>query len=389
MLAPSTFASRYDAVIVGARCAGSATALLLARAGLRVLVVDRGRHGTDTLSTHALMRGAVLQLQQWGVLPAIQAAGTPTVRRATFVYGSEPLSVPIKPRDGIDGLYAPRRTVIDRVLADAAMAAGAQVEYGVRLVELVRGERDRITGVELADEGGTVHRIGATVTIGADGLRSTMARLAGAGITRAGRSAAAVVFGYWAGVPVDGYRWYFSPGLSAGAIPTNHEETCVFAATPATRFADTFRGNVASGYHQVLAEVAPDIAARLGEARLSGSLHGFPGQPGFFRRSAGAGWALVGDAGYFKDPITAHGITDALIAADLLARAVIAGGDEALAEYEATRDRIARPLFEVTDRIASFDWTLSDARALHRALSDEMTEEVRVLTALHDQEVPA
>jgi flavin-dependent dehydrogenase len=97
----------------------------------------------------------------------------------------------------------------------------------------------------------------------------------------------------------------------------------------------------------------------------------------------------VGDAGYFKDPITAHGITDALIAADLLARAVIAGGDEALAEYEATRDRIARPLFDVTDRIASFDWTLSEARALHRALRDEMTEEVRLLTALHDQEVPA
>lgn len=389
MLASSSFAPRYDAVVAGARCAGAATALLLARAGLRVLVVDRGRHGSDTLSTLALMRGGVFQLTRWGVLPAIQAAGTPVVRRATFVYGDDPLAVPVKPRDGVDGLYAPRRTVLDRALVDAAIAAGAQVEYGMRLVDLVRDDGGRVRGGLLTDEAGRLHRVPAGIVIGADGLRSTVARLAGAEVTRVGRAAAAVVYGFWAGLPVDGYRWYFRPGLSAGAIPTNGEETCLFAVTPADRFAEVFRGDVSAGYHRVLAEAAPDLAARVPQAMLRGSLHGFPGHVGFFRRSAGPGWALVGDAGYFKDPITAHGITDALIDAERLARAVANGRDEALAAYEAGRDARAEALFEITDQIASFAWTLPEARALHRRLSDEMTGEVKALAAPTTTETPA
>jgi len=116
MIRHAISSSRYDVVIVGARCAGAATALLLARAGHRVLVVDRGRYGTDTLSTHALMRGAVVQLHRWNVLPAVVASGTTPVRQATFHYAAESIAVPIKPRDGIDALYAPRRDVLDRLL---------------------------------------------------------------------------------------------------------------------------------------------------------------------------------------------------------------------------------------------------------------------------------
>ena len=133
MIHSSIPSSRYDVVIVGARCAGAATAMLLARAGHRVLVVDRGRYGTDTLSTHALMRGAVIQLHRWNVLPAVVAAGTTPVRQATFFYGDESVAVPIAPRDGIDALYAPRRHVLDRLLVDAARVAGADVAYGVRI----------------------------------------------------------------------------------------------------------------------------------------------------------------------------------------------------------------------------------------------------------------
>lgn len=386
--APATLRPEYDAIIVGARCAGAATALLLARAGLRVLVADRGRHGADTLSTHALMRGAVVQLHRWGVLPAVQAAGTPVIRRATFVYGGDAVPVPIKPRDGVDGLYAPRRTVLDRALADAAIAAGAQVEYGLRLAALERDGR-RVRGVVCVDDRGREHTVLAPIVIGADGLRSTVARLVDARIVRASRHAGAVVFGYWQGLPVDGYRWYYGVGLSAGAIPTNGDETCLFAAAPAARFVDLFKESVTDGYQRVLDEVAPDLSGRMRDARLAGTLRGFPGEPGYFRESAGPGWALVGDAGYFKDPITAHGITDALIDAERLARAVIAGGDEAVAQYAATRDTRSAPLFEITDRIAGFDWTLAEARTLHRALADEMAEEVRVIAAFDAEEVPA
>src|SRR5690349_19733391 len=119
-------ALEYDVVVVGARCAGAATAMLLGRAGHRVLVVDRGRYGTDTLSTHALMRGAVVQLHRWRILPAVIAAGTPPVRQATFFYGGESLSLPIASRDGVDALYAPRRYVLDRLLVDAGVAAGVE-----------------------------------------------------------------------------------------------------------------------------------------------------------------------------------------------------------------------------------------------------------------------
>ena len=143
MIHPSIPSSRYDVVVIGARCAGAATAMLLARAGHRVLVVDRGRYGTDTLSTHALMRGAIVQLHRWNVLPAVIASGATPVRQATFHYDNESVSVPIKPRDGVDALYAPRRHVLDRLLVDGASEAGADIVYGVRIKGLQRSETGR------------------------------------------------------------------------------------------------------------------------------------------------------------------------------------------------------------------------------------------------------
>jgi flavin-dependent dehydrogenase len=371
--------SRYDVMIVGARPAGAATALLLARQGLKVLAIDRGRHGTDTLSTHALMRGGVVQIFRWGVLPAIIAAGTPPVRRATFLYGDETLAVPVKSRDGVDALYAPRRTVLDRALIDAAMASGATVGYGMRLTALHRDFNGRVCGATAADDTGASRSIAAGIVIGADGLRSSVARFVGAPVTRLGRWAAAVVYGYWSGLPVDGYRWYYHAGLSVGAIPTNDGLTCVFAAVPDHQFAAQFRGQVVAGYLKALEAGGDDLVERIRAGALDGGLHGFPGQRGYFRRSAGPGWALVGDAGYFKDPVTAHGITDALIDAETLARAVAAGTDGALDEYERQRDARAGALFEVTDRLASFEWTMDEARALHKRLAEEMAREARGL----------
>src|SRR5688500_14677039 len=141
----------YDVVVVGARCAGAATAMLLARGGLRVLAVDRDRYGTDTLSTHALMRGGVLQLHRWGILEGLRAAGTPTVRSTSFHYADHVVDVQIKPQGGIDGLYAPRRTVIDRLLVDAARESGAEIAYRTRLIDLMRSPEGRVCGVHLRD----------------------------------------------------------------------------------------------------------------------------------------------------------------------------------------------------------------------------------------------
>ncbi len=372
---------RVDAVIVGARCAGAATALLLARAGARVLLVDKGVYGSDTMSTHALMRGAILQLHRWGVLPAIVAAGTPPVQSTTFSYSEQDITVPIEPRFGVSALYAPRRALLDRILVDAAADSGAEINYGVRIDDVIIDDRGRVRGIT-AVAGGTHHRIEADIVIGADGLYSTIAQRVGAARVAEGRHSAGVLYSYWEDLPVDGYYWRFQAGASIGAIPTNHGATCVFASVPSGRFRAEIHGDASSAYRRLVREVSTNFDARLDQARQREPVRGFGGHTGFIKRGAGDGWALVGDAGYFKDPLTAHGITDALRDAELLARAITKGTTAAFADYETTRHDLSRRLFEITDDIASFTWSDSEVQSLHRAFSTEMSREVRALAAL-------
>ena len=169
----------YDVVIAGARCAGAATALLLARQGARVLVLDKSRYGTDTLSTHALMRGAVVQLHRWGVLPRVVEAGTPPVRSTTFHLRDAVTTIKIKPKHGVDALYAPRRTVLDTILADAARSAGADVRFGTSVTGLRRDRAGRVTGIT-GRAGATRLEVSADLVVGADGRRSAVARWVGA-----------------------------------------------------------------------------------------------------------------------------------------------------------------------------------------------------------------
>lgn len=378
-----TTRSRYDAVVVGARAAGASTALLLARMGVRVLVVDRSRPGSDTLSTHALMRGGVMQLHRWGLLDGIVDAGTPPIRTATFHYGDRETAVPIKPRDGIDALVAPRRTVLDPALVKAARAAGAEVAYGVRALDLIRDASGRVVGLTAAGPDGIPVRIEAALVIGADGVRSRTARLAGAEVEVAGRHTGAVIYGYWAGLDLAGYHWHYRPGVSVGVIPTNDGQTCVFASMPPERFQSAMEaGGLDALYRRVLSEASPALAEAVDRARPAGRLHPFPGRPGFLRRPWGPGWALVGDAGYFRDPITAHGITDALRDAETLARAVARGTDAAMEDYRTARDAGAVGILAVTDAIAAYDWDLEQVQELHLELSRLMAAEVESLRAL-------
>ncbi len=380
---PSPIArSRYDVIIAGARCAGAATAMLLARRGLRVLVVDPMRRGSDTLSTHALMRGGVLQLARWGLLDAVRAAGTPTIRSTTFHYGEESITLPIKEKDGVDGLYAPRRTVIDPILLDAAEAAGAEIALGYSVVDLLRDGEGRVRGATIAGIDGRDIELTADLVIGADGIRSRIASLVGAREEQAATFATATIYGYWRDLDLAGFHWYYELGASVGAIPTNDGDTCVFASLPPELFEQRRSRGLATVHHDLLVQVSPELAGRVAGAVPSSKVRGFAGVPGYLRRSAGRGWALVGDAGYFKDPLTAHGITDALRDAELLARAVLAGGDDALAGYQQTRDGLVRGLFEVTDRIASWAWSLEEVKELHLQLSREMNAEVELLRAL-------
>jgi menaquinone-9 beta-reductase len=375
----------YDALVIGARAAGAATAMLLARRGARVLAVERGARGADTLSTHALMRAGVLQLARWGLLERIEAAGTPRIAQSVVHYEDEVVPIPIKPKYGVPALYAPRRTILDRVLADAAVEAGAEVRYGRRASELVRSPRGRVTGVVLTDADGHCETVSAAVVIGADGLRSTLAGRVEAPATRLGRHSTATVYGYWSRLEVDGYHWYWRTGAAAGAIPTNDGQVLVFVTVPPWRFWQEFRADVPAAYHRWLEAAAPDLARPLARARLASGLHGFAGHAGYLRRPWGAGWALVGDSGYFNDPISAHGLSDALRDAELLADAVVRGGEQALADYETRRNALSSELFDATEAIASFEWDNAGLKALHRRLSDAMKREVQALVALFEE----
>ena len=373
----------YDVIVVGARAAGAATAMLVARRGLRTLLLDRGALRSDTLSTHALLRGGVLQLARFGLLDEIVAAGTPPVKRTTFRYGDERIVISIKPSPGVDALYAPRRTLLDPLLVRAAADAGAHVYHRTTVTELIRRD-GRVVGVHATTSDGRRVALGARLVIGADGIHSTIARRVGATPSRVGLHKTATSYAYWSGLETDGYEWIFRPNASAGVIPTNDGETCVFACATPERIG---RGGLAV-IDDIVTEAAPDLAARLRAAQPPRRAYTWRGQPGFMRQAHGPGWALVGDAGYYKDPISAHGLTDALRDAELLARAVVDGfGDdpslrEALDLYETTRDRLSVPLFDVVDRIASQHWTGEEIGRLLLQVSSATADEVELLAAL-------
>jgi 2-polyprenyl-6-methoxyphenol hydroxylase-like FAD-dependent oxidoreductase len=386
MSAPLDVRRAWDVIIIGGRVAGASTALLLARTGVRVLVVERARRGADTVSTHALMRGGVLQLQRWGLLDRVAATGAPPVRQVTFHYGHDSMPVTLKPYAGVDALYAPRRTVLDALLVDAAEEAGTMFGFGLTMIDLARDGAGRVVGVVVRDHLGATWTERAGLVVGADGRASLVAKKVGAPTIVTGSHAAAYIYGYWPTADLDGYHWYYGDGLSAGVIPTNDGLACVFAAGPAAVLAARMR-------HSRPLDAARELLARL-DCRLSitaggpGPVRFFRGLPARLRRPHGRGWALVGDAGWWKDPLSTYGMTDAFRDAELLARAVVAGAASdhgmriALCRYQAERDRLALQMHPIVDQLASHQWDLAHVQQLLRGLSSVMADDVEAIRAL-------
>jgi flavin-dependent dehydrogenase len=389
MKSPGT--SDYDVVVVGGRIAGASTALLLARAGLRVAVVERAGRGVDTVSTHGLMRAGVIQLSRWGLLHRVVAAGTPPITRTVFHYADgDEVQVSIRPSPGVDALYAPRRTVLDRILIEAAEEAGAVVLHDTVVTTLRREPDGRVRGVIAQDARGSRTEIEAAITFGADGIRSMVAQETGAAVIHQGSAASAFLYRYVEGLAAVGYEWAYGDASAAGLLPTNDGATCVFVGTTPERMRRLRRSGREQAFATLLMSAAPAFADQVLGAPAWTALKGWGGIPGHVRQSWGPGWALVGDAGYFKDPITTHGMSDGLRDAELLADGILevfGGASEsvALAAYQDTRERLSMCLFEATEQVARYDWDCVRARELLRTVSSAMSDEVDHLQSLPDR----
>jgi flavin-dependent dehydrogenase len=305
----------------------------------------------------------------------------------TFHYGGDAAPVSLKPYAGVEALYAPRRTVLDSVLVDAAEDAGARFRFGWAVTDLVRdAARDgagRVTGVVLRDPAGATRTERARLVVGADGRDSLVADRVAAPTVVAGVHGAAYLYGYWPAGDLDGYHWYYGDGLSAGVIPTNDGLACVFVgASPPVLAAATRVRRPAAAQRRLLARLDGGLAGLVAGPPEEGPVRVFRGKPARLRRPYGPGWALVGDAGWWKDPLSTHGITDALRDAELLTAAVVGGAatrhaaGAAFARYAARRDRTALPMHPIVDRLASHEWDPAEAGRLLRRLSAVMADDV-------------
>ena len=346
----------FDVIIVGARVAGSMMGMLLARAGLRVLVVDQAHFPSDTLSTHQIQVPGVARLARFGLLEPLLDAGTPPTPHVRFQAGAAVIEAEFPSYDNVNMMISPRRTVLDALLVDAARTAGAEVRERCSL-EGLTSDGDRITGVRLRDKRtGNTTIESAPLVIGADGKHSTVARLVGAAERRSVAPATFAFYAYWDGLPVKGGEIYSGKGYAVGTWPTNDGLTLTYVAGPISDFNEVRRDPKA---HVLAALDKACLGERARSAVQVGPTRGTSDLPNVVRAAHGSGWALAGDAGLVMDPITGFGIGHALRDAELLSAAIISGlggaGDlsRALAGYEKQRNRETSP---------ALDWTLNLAR---------------------------
>jgi hypothetical protein len=328
----------HDVIIVGARVAGSATALLLARAGLKVLVVDRATFPSDTLSTHQVQVPGVARLARWGVLDPIMAAGTPPTRTVRFDQGAAAFSARMPASDGVDMMCSPRRTLLDKVLLDAARAAGAEVRENFITDDLLADD-GTVTGIRGQEKGSLSVTERASMVIGADGKHSTVARAVGAGSHRTRPPLSMAFYTYWADVPVTGGELYSRPGCAVGVWPTNDGMVMTYLAWPNARFAE-FRADPEGSFLRTLDAVGMGERVRAG--RRAERFRGTPDLPS-----------------HKHQPLARE-----------------------LAGYQRARDRAARPMYDFTARLAALSPPTPGETALFEALAHSQPDADRFIAML-------
>lgn len=382
-----------DVIVIGSRVAGAATAMLLARNGLRVIALDRARFPSDTLSSHQLQLPGAACLQRWGLLDRLVATGVPATRELVFDPGPAVLRGRIERYDGVDAMYSPRRTVLDALLVQAARDSGADVVEGFDVTDLVF-DGDRVTGVRgrpRSTHAGAEQTLTARLVIGADGKHSRVAAAVAAREYHQAPAQSAAAYAYWQGLDVTGGEMYSRDRRMVGAWPTHDDLTVTFVAMPIADF-DAFRTDSAAGLLSTL-DQAGDLGERARSATRVEPVRASSDLPHLFRTASGPCWALAGDAGLVMDPLTGQGIGHALQDAEALADAVTAGlgGSEplarALASYGQQRDKARLAMHQMTADLASFA-PAPGADVLFRGLAQSEEGTRRFLGVLGGLESP-
>jgi flavin-dependent dehydrogenase len=347
----------FDVIVVGARCAGSPTAMLLARKGYNVLVVDRASFPSDTLSTHVLHPPGVAALNEWGVLDRLTATGCPPIDTYTFDFGAFTLSGAPGTSDS-PVAYCPRRIVLDKLLVDAASEAGAEVREEFTVEDAVI-EDGRVVGIRGHGEDGRTVTERSRCVVGADGRYSLVAKAVHPEQYNERPPILCGYYSYWSGLPVDAkFEVYSRPGRGWAVAPTHDDLTLVVAGWPFAE-RDANKDDVEGNYLKMF-DLAPEFAERIRGAKREARFAGTAVE-NYFRKPFGPGWALVGDAGYNKDFITAQGIMDAFRDAELCAGALdecfngARAFEDAMGEYQSTRDAHVLPMFEFTCQLATLE----------------------------------
>jgi flavin-dependent dehydrogenase len=364
---------KYDAIVVGARCGGAPTAMLLARKGYRVLLVDKATFPSDTMSTHLVHPPGVAALARWGILERLEKTGCPPIPSYSFDFGPVTISGSPRPADGVAVAYAPRRYVLDEMLVEAAVAAGVEMREGFLVDEILLDE-GRVSGIGGRAKGGRPVTERASIVVGADGKHSLLAKAAKPKRYSEAEPLAALYYAYWSGLPVDGFETVLRGDDTRGwaAWPTHDELTAVTVGWPQSEF-EANRKDVEGNYMSTFG-LDPEFAERMSAATRETPFVGTRDVGGFFRKPFGPGWALVGDAGHHKHPITGFGMSDAFRDAEALASALDGafGGrlprEDALAGYQRARDEASMPMFELTCELATLDPPNSEMQALIGAL---------------------
>jgi flavin-dependent dehydrogenase len=371
----------FDAIVVGARVAGAPTAMLLAQKGYSVLLVDRDRFPSDTMSTHYIHQPGVAALKRWGLLDRVIATGAQPIRRITVERAG--IALTGMGRFGeIDHTLCPRRYALDDVLVRAAVEAGAELREDF-IVDDLTWEDGAVIGIRGHRKGGPTVEERARVVIGADGVHSVVARAVKAEEYNVRPAMGCGYYAYWRGVPMNGAEVRALDDCIVFGFPTNHGETCIVVEWANSRFHE-IRRDIEGSMDRAIRRV-PEFATRVAWGERVTRFIGTADLPNFFRRPYGPGWALVGDAGYHKDPVTGLGITDAFLCAEWLAEALDAAFsdrapfEQALAGYEARRNERALPLYEMAIRAISFQPLPAEQRLLLQALQGNQADTDRFL----------